>query len=317
MKNKILGGKSAPNTRLGSKSNPFTDIPIFDDVGSIGMPGLAPMSATAPRTREESKSGGWEEEGEGKDAYSPLRERPPDEYNVDRKSTGLSGIKRSRAQAQLAEDVSDILQDKENIPKIPKLSNINIVQVKKPFGKQKSGLASPSNNSNNNSNITPKKALKTVTIDESVHINVFSDDSDRDDGGDSRFATARREGEKASQAQRMGRAAAWSEGTPLKHSYEYAEEDSEDEQEAADALAMRDHLFSKVRHNHFEVVRSAIGDGSHNFHGRYSFDDRGNTLLHVAVQNNLRKMCSLLLKEAKCPLNLENHKSMTPVSAVV
>ena len=51
-----------------------------------------------------------------------------------------------------------------------------------------------------------------------------------------------------------------------------------------------------------------------------SLDERGNNLLHVAVQNNLKKMCSLLIKASdksggglETLLNDENHKGMTPL----
>lgn len=57
---------------------------------------------------------------------------------------------------------------------------------------------------------------------------------------------------------------------------------------------MREFLFSKVRHNHVDVVSTCIKGGTHNL---LAVDDKGNTLLHIAAQNNLKKMASLLIKE--------------------
>ena len=101
MKNRILGSKASGKT----KSNPYRDIPIFDDVDSIGMPGLA---ATGGKMDDESKHA---DSPEAKQAGTPVR----------------SAGKRSRR--QLAEEVEGILQDKENVPKIPKATNANIMQV--------------------------------------------------------------------------------------------------------------------------------------------------------------------------------------------
>ena len=57
---------------------------------------------------------------------------------------------------------------------------------------------------------------------------------------------------------------------------------------------MREFLFSKVRHNHVDVVSTCIKGGTHNL---LAVDDKGNTLLHIAAQNNLKKMASLLIKD--------------------
>ena len=70
---------------------------------------------------------------------------------------------------------------------------------------------------------------------------------------------------------------------------------SEDEEEdSTERLRRRDQLFSKVRHNHFDVVRSAISDGSAEFHGRYSFDDRYVLCLSVCVYLGMSLSFSLM-----------------------
>ena len=56
---------------------------------------------------------------------------------------------------------------------------------------------------------------------------------------------------------------------------------------------MKEYMFSKVRHNHYTVVEQMIQGGSHRLD---ALDKSGNNLLHVCVQNNLKKMCSLLMK---------------------
>ena len=252
MKNKILGGRAAPrqvhasNTGSSGKANPaFSDIPIFDDVGSIGMPGLAPLGYNRHSHNEESKSG-WGGEGkdssethreEHKSGNTPLRERKPNDFNSNANHNAanvFSGGKRSRVQRELADDVTEILQDKENVPKIPQATtHHNIVQVEQPFGSSPMKKArkvvqfsSPSDRDNNT----------THSPDSGEHKEHSPTPAHAGGGGganDARFATDRREGDKAanpplssngvpsSSGTRMGNAAVWAEGTPLKHSYEY------------------------------------------------------------------------------------------------
>jgi hypothetical protein len=292
LKSRILGPKAGNNRGNSKSANPYADIPIFDDVGSIGMPGFDSTS------RDESKHA---DSPESKDAFSPLRERKLHD-NSERKSTG----KRSRK--QLSEDIEGILQDKENVPKIPKVShnNSNIIQVEKPF-----------------ENDMMKKVKKSVTIEETA--TVFSDqENDDHNGNDSRFTTDRREGDKAKH--RSGRytsSAAESKDNDddsLDTSYQQYDEydhgnpfDENDSYEYEERCRMREYLFSKVRHNHYDVVEAAIKGGQHEFKGKFAYDDKGNTLVHVAIQNNLKKMTSLLMTKAKCPINIENKKCMTPL----
>ena len=49
LKSRILGPKAGNNRGNSKSANPYADIPIFDDVGSIGMPGFDSTS------RDESK----------------------------------------------------------------------------------------------------------------------------------------------------------------------------------------------------------------------------------------------------------------------
>ena len=71
-------------------------------------------------------------------------------------------------------------------------------------------------------------------------------------------------------------------------------------------------IFSRVRHNRFEYVRSALDAGV----SVRIVDDRGNSLLHVCAQNNLRKMAALVIR-AGCPLNLRNKKGFTALDYCV
>ena len=77
---------------------------------------------------------------------------------------------------------------------------------------------------------------------------------------------------------------------------------------------MRDYIFSKVRHNHVEIVQTCIRGQTHDLR---ACDDKGNSLLHLSCQNNLRKMSMLLLREGGFSgpdqLNKRNHKGMTPL----
>lgn len=67
-------------------------------------------------------------------------------------------------------------------------------------------------------------------------------------------------------------------------------------------------LFSKVRHNHLRAVRSVLADG----YNPDMKDEHGNTMMHVAAQNNLSKMVSLLSGFGASP-SLMNKKGMTPL----
>lgn len=71
-------------------------------------------------------------------------------------------------------------------------------------------------------------------------------------------------------------------------------------------------IFSRVRHNRIEYVRSAFDAGM----SALIVDDRGNSLLHVCAQNNLRKMAALVIR-AGCPLNLRNKKGFTALDYCV
>ena len=82
----------------------------------------------------------------------------------------------------------------------------------------------------------------------------------------------------------------------------YVYEDEED-------VDQTEYVFSKVRHNRIELVRTALEQGFDPF----SIDDKGNTMLHICCQNNHRKLASVVLK-AGCPTGEINYKGLTPLS---
>jgi len=81
-----------------------------------------------------------------------------------------------------------------------------------------------------------------------------------------------------------------------------------DDETSEEKKQMREYLFSKIRHGHVDVVQTCIDSKRHNV--TTARDENGNTAMHVAVQNNHKKIVNLLLK-AGCSLNEENHKRMT------
>jgi len=90
---------------------------------------------------------------------------------------------------------------------------------------------------------------------------------------------------------------------------EEAKRDDEDESQE-ERHVMRDYLFSKIRHGHIDVVQTCIDGKRHNV--TTARDENGNTAIHVAVQNNHKKMVGILLK-AGCSLNEMNKKNLTPL----
>jgi hypothetical protein len=85
----------------------------------------------------------------------------------------------------------------------------------------------------------------------------------------------------------------------------------DDEQGEYDEME-REQLFSKVRHGHQDWVKQYVNDKKSDV-GKspsWSVDERGNTLLHVAVQNNHKKMASMLIKLG-VDVNKTNKKGMT------
>ena len=70
-----------------------------------------------------------------------------------------------------------------------------------------------------------------------------------------------------------------------------------------------DAIFSKIRHNRASAVREAL---TYEEIDVTAVDARGNTMLHICCQNNLRKMASIVIN-AGCPINEINHKGLTPL----
>ena len=283
-KAQILGPKAAVKTKKVNSS----DIPIFHDVGIIGCPQPDSFCHDASVHVNNHVFG----LGNASEIESPFR-KGQDEGGLGSKRTRRTG------------DIEEILQDKENVPKIPKVSNTIQHMVDKK---------------------ETKKPRKTVVIEESK--NSFMDDSSHNRDDDLRFTTVRSQGEKVSgHVRRVANTVDTFDSEENDDDDEVAQFSTSgrivsqsndngtalDEDEIEEKLKMQDFLFSKVRHNHYDVVEAAIKGGSHDFTGRFSIDNNGNTLVHVAVQNNLKKMCSLLIKDAGCEMNLENYKGMTPL----
>jgi len=290
IKNQIIGrGKDGKASKT-----PYSNIPIFDDVGIIGMPGVG----------GDSVFDSFESEIKGKtsksDFASVLNSMSP--VNSTRADVRMSSGKRSRGQV---ESVDDMIYDKENIPRIPNANAISI-DYTDALGKDASA----------------KKPRREVSIHESKNSLMGETQSD------SRFMTVRPLGQRASFTGSRGGGLEESKGDDevLVGDDSGGEGDVRDapkptaglgqqfnDDEIEERLTMRSYLFSKVRHNHYDVVEKCIKGGCHDFTSRFSVDDYGNTLMHVAVQNNLKKMCSLLLKSAGCKLSAENLKGMTPL----
>lgn len=69
-----------------------------------------------------------------------------------------------------------------------------------------------------------------------------------------------------------------------------------------------DTLFSKIRHNHYEIVEAALQSGF----DPMSVDGNGNTMLHIVAQNNHKKLAQLVIHHG-CPLSVRNRKGFTPL----
>jgi len=80
---------------------------------------------------------------------------------------------------------------------------------------------------------------------------------------------------------------------------EYEQEDEFKDFDKNDAI-----VFSFVRHNHYDAVEALIQQDTSVLMAR---DDAGNNLLHIACQNNNRRMAKLLLKNG-INVNDQNNK---------
>merc|ERR1719436_2247219 len=68
-------------------------------------------------------------------------------------------------------------------------------------------------------------------------------------------------------------------------------------------------VFSFVRHNRYEAVEALI---TQEVDTLKATDERGNTLLHIACQNNNRRIVKLLIKNG-ISVNEQNAKGNTPL----
>lgn len=277
--NKILGKKA-------ERGGPYSDIPIFENVDSIGLPGLNTVNlANEPSLQESSNA-----DGENK---TPSKSFPRSAM------TTRSGQKRAR---------DALLGDKENVPRLPGANNIldNDHQHQKGKVEKK----------------TQYYDEKHADSDEEASVTVESVDEESDDEeeeerespvkrsrvGDDRFHTERSGSTKApARGKKVGfKVQEEPQDDNDDDQMEYDEEQGEyDEME-------REQLFSKVRHGHQDWVKQYVNDKKSDV-GKspsWSVDERGNTLLHVAVQNNHKKMASMLIKLG-VDVNKTNKKGMT------
>merc|ERR1711920_103413 len=85
--------------------------------------------------------------------------------------------------------------------------------------------------------------------------------------------------------------------------------DWEEEDEYADFESNESVIFSFVRHNRYEAVEALIAQEAD---ALLSKDDNGNSLLHIACQNNNRRIVKLLIKSG-ISVNEQNSKGNTPL----
>lgn len=83
----------------------------------------------------------------------------------------------------------------------------------------------------------------------------------------------------------------------------------EEDDEYADFERNDSVIFSFVRHNRYEAVEALIAQDSDTLAAR---DGNGNTLLHIACQNNNRRIVKLLIKSGM-EVNEQNNKGNTPL----
>mmetsp|Transcript_144307 Transcript_144307/g.350359 ORF Transcript_144307/g.350359 Transcript_144307/m.350359 type:complete len:668 (-) Transcript_144307:30-2033(-) len=86
-------------------------------------------------------------------------------------------------------------------------------------------------------------------------------------------------------------------------------EDEDDEDELADFERSDTVVFSFVRHSRYEAVQALIEQESETLAAR---DEAGNNLLHVACQNDARRIVKLLLKNG-VSVNEQNNRGNTPL----
>jgi hypothetical protein len=89
--------------------------------------------------------------------------------------------------------------------------------------------------------------------------------------------------------------------TPLTNSFESTSKDLRANEEDTETL------FSLIRHNHIEQVKEFIQQKGH-----LTRDHYGNTPLHIAAQNNCKKIIQYLLT-LRIQINAKNKKNSTPL----
>lgn len=266
--NKILGKK---------EGKPYSDIPIFESLDSIGG-GL-------PLTTMNLKEVEGLNEGRSK---TPTKEFP-------KPMSTRSSQKRAR---------QALLGDKENVPKLPGALNVLDKGADQAVKKKKSTKTSYYDEKHGESEDEASVTVESVNEEESgedsplkkarVVDNRFETERALSKRGPSREVSFAIDGEDDSNDMDEER-----DGERYE---EYLEDDD---------LDIRDVLFSKIRHGHKDWVSQYIQGQNRDVNkGSWARDDKGNTMLHVAVQNNHKKLASFLLK-AGVLVNRANKKGMT------
>ncbi len=271
--NHILGKKEA---------KPYSDIPIFESLDSIG--GGLPLNTVNLAEVEGLND---------RSSKTPTKEFPRPTMST------RSGQKRAR---------QALLGDKENVPNLPGASNIldNGADLATGF-KTKTMKTSYYDEKHGDSDVDDEGSVTVESVNEE------SDDEEesplkKPKVVDNRFETERATSKKGASSRKV----AFADDDVMDE--ERDDDDDDDEEDAKpedDDFEMREVLFSKIRHGHKDWVSQYIkGQNKDVNKGSWARDGKGNTMLHVAVQNNHKKLASLLLK-AGVNVNRTNKKGMT------
>ena len=180
-------------------------------------------------------------------------------------------------ESNLNNDLSHAI--KNNIP-------FNHDSILSPVKRKRDGKTKFDSNVNNNINIT-----NVVVTDENVVNQLINDDS--------RFDTVRTQSNKAFRFDNNDH-------------HDFIQSDTNSFRIDDDVLCSVDMLFSKVRHNHYDLVKSILENKTANNEdfNKICVDSNGNTLLHICCQNNLKKMAILIIQSGVF-VNKKNKKGLT------
>jgi hypothetical protein len=299
---KILGPKKGKE-----ELKPYSDIPIFENVDSIGLPGLSTVNMSDPSFQAAMG---------GDDSKTPTKQG-----SFPRPMTTRSGQKRAR---------DALLGDKENVPRLPGASNVLDVNdydhhhSKMGAKVEKKTQYYDEKHADSDEEEEGGVTVETVESEDESDDEMMSASPVKRSRLDNRFHTER-------PTTKKGKTGSSSSGSSSKKvAFSMAQpEDDDDEDEGGDVNGVmhdqhdhehddeyddenaKEQLFSKVRHGHHQWVKHHIHNSGRDLNkGTWAVDERGNTLLHVAVQNNHTKLASLLIKEG-IDINRTNKKGMT------